>query len=200
MEAPARGLYGVQFHPEVVHTTRGREILSNFLFGICGCGQDWDPRHRVPLIEEEIRDCVGDRNVFFFVSGGVDSTVAFTLCLRALGPERVHGIYVDTGLMREGETEFDAAHVPGLGVLGGIDAEEQFLGALEGVRDPEEKRHIIGEEFVRVQERIIESRHLLDGHWILGQGTIYPDTIESGGTRKPPSSRPITTAYPAFRS
>jgi len=180
IEAPARGLYAVQFHPEVAHTTRGREILSNFLFGICGCRRDWDPRHRVPQIEDEIRRCVGDRNVFFFVSGGVDSTVACALCQRALGAERVKGVYVDTGLMREGETD-SMRGIPGLSVES---AEAQFLDALVDVRDPERKRHIIGEEFVRVQERIVESRHLLDGHWILGQGTIYPDTIESGGTEK----------------
>jgi GMP synthase (glutamine-hydrolysing) len=180
IEAPARGLYGVQFHPEVVHTTCGREILANFLFGICGCRRDWDPRHRISQIEEEIRQCVGDRKVFFFVSGGVDSTVACTLCQRALGPERVRGVYVDTGLMREGETDY-VRGMPGLSVE---PAEAQFLGALAGVCDPERKRHIIGEEFVRVQERIIESRHLLDDRWILGQGTIYPDTIESGGTQK----------------
>lgn len=184
--APDRGLYAVQFHPEVVHTTQGKQILANFLFDVCGCVKDWDPRNRVPLIEEDIRRTVGDRNVFFFVSGGVDSTVAFTLCLRALGEQRVRGIYVDTGLMREGETEFvrrmfDAL---GAGTVSIERVERQFLGALSGARDPEEKRRIIGEEFVRVQERIIESRHLLDGHWILGQGTIYPDTIESGGTEK----------------
>ncbi|MGA3073435.1 MAG: glutamine-hydrolyzing GMP synthase [Bryobacteraceae bacterium] len=180
IEAPARGLYAVQFHPEVVHTSRGREILSNFLFGICNCRRDWDPRHRVPQIEDEIRQAVGGRNVFFFVSGGVDSTVACALCQRALGPGRVQGVYVDTGLMREGETDAMRS-MPGLSIES---AEAQFLGALAGVRDPEQKRHIIGEEFVRVQERIVESRHLLDGHWILGQGTIYPDTIESGGTEK----------------
>jgi GMP synthase (glutamine-hydrolysing) len=178
--APTRGLYAVQFHPEVVHTSRGREILSNFLFGICDCRRDWDPRHRVPQIEDDIRQCVGDRNVFFFVSGGVDSTVACALCQRALGAERVQGVYVDTGLMREGETD-SMRRVPGLSVEC---AEAQFLHALDGVRDPEQKRHIIGEEFVRVQERILESRHLLDGRWILGQGTIYPDTIESGGSEK----------------
>jgi GMP synthase (glutamine-hydrolysing) len=180
IEAPARGLYAVQFHPEVVHTSRGREILSNFLFGICDCRRDWDPRDRVPQIEDEIRQCAGDRKVFFFVSGGVDSTVACALCQRALGAERVQGVYVDTGLMREGETE-SMRRIPGLSVES---AEAQFLGAIAGVRDPERKRHIIGEEFVRVQERIVESRHLLDGLWILGQGTIYPDTIESGGTEK----------------
>ena len=178
--APQRRLYGLQFHPEVVHTVRGLEFLSNFVFRVCGCQKDWDPRHRVPLIEQEIRDCVGQRSVFFFVSGGVDSTVAFTLSTRALGQDRVRGVYVDTGLMREGETDL-VRQMPGLAIE---HAEEQFLGALAGVTDPEQKRHIIGEEFVRVQERVIESRRLLDENWILGQGTIYPDTIESGGNDK----------------
>jgi GMP synthase (glutamine-hydrolysing) len=178
--APERKLYAVQFHLEVVHTARGKEYLANFLFGVCGCNKDWDPRHRVPLLEQEIRDCVGNRNVFFFVSGGVDSTVAFTLCTRALGADRVRGVYVDTGLMRAGETDF----VGRMANLSVEHAENQFLGALAGVTAPEPKRHIIGEEFVRVQERIIESRRLLDENWILGQGTIYPDTIESGGTAK----------------
>ena len=178
--APARRLYSVQFHPEVVHTTHGREILANFVFRVCQCKKDWDARHRAPTIEQEIRACAGKRNVFFFVSGGVDSTVAFTLCTRALVENRVRGVYVDTGLMREGETDF-VRRMPGISVEC---AEEQFLKALAGVTDPEQKRHIIGEEFVRVQERVIESRRLLDEHWILGQGTIYPDTIESGGTAK----------------
>ena len=177
---PARSLYAVQFHPEVVHTVRGQEYLANFVFRVCGCANDWDPRHRVPLIEKEIRECVGGRKVFFFVSGGVDSSVAFALSTRALGPERVRGVYVDTGLMREGETDF-VRRMPGLAVE---DAREQFLHALAGVTDPERKRHIIGEEFVRVQEQIIERQRLLDEDWILGQGTIYPDTIESGGTAK----------------
>jgi GMP synthase (glutamine-hydrolysing) len=177
--APERKFYGVQFHPEVVHTARGRQYLENFVFRVCGCVKDWDPRRRAPAIEREIRDCVGGRNVFFFVSGGVDSTVAFALCTRALGADRVRGVYVDTGLMREGETEF-VSKLPGVTVE---HAEAQFLDALAGVTDPEKKRHIIGEEFVRVQERIIASRGLLDENWILGQGTIYPDTIESGGTK-----------------
>lgn len=185
MAEPARRLYGVQFHPEVVHTTQGREILANFLFKICRCEKDWDPRHQIPLLEEQIRERTQDRNVFFFVSGGVDSTVAYTLCLRVLGPRRVRGAYVDTGLMREGETKFVLEMFRSLRAEIAIEeAADQFLTPLLGVRDPELKRQIIGEEFVRVQERIIESRHLLDGHWILGQGTIYPDTIESGGTER----------------
>jgi GMP synthase (glutamine-hydrolysing) len=180
MASSARKLYGVQFHPEVVHTARGREYLSNFVFRVCGCQKDWDPRHRVPLIEQEIRDCVGRRKVFFFVSGGVDSCVAFTLARRALGPERVRGVYVDTGLMREGETDF-VRSIAGLEVE---DAQREFLAALEGSTEPERKRHIIGEEFVLVQERVIERQHLVNEDWMLGQGTIYPDTIESGGTAK----------------
>jgi GMP synthase (glutamine-hydrolysing) len=181
-----RRLYGVQFHPEVVHTERGRQLLSNFLFDIAGCEQDWNPRDQAERIEDEIRRVAGDRNIFFFVSGGVDSTVAFTLCLRALGPERVRGLYVDTGLMREGETVFVRGVFESLaaGVFAVEHAEDRFLAALAGEVDPEKKRHAIGEMFVEVQERILESGHYLEGNWILGQGTIYPDTIESGGTAK----------------
>lgn len=182
----ARRLYGVQFHPEVVHTERGRQLLSNFLFDIADCEQDWSPRDQAARIEDEIRRTAGDRNVFFFVSGGVDSTVAFTLCLRALGPRRVRGLYVDTGLMREGETEFVRGVFESLaaGVVAVEHAEERFLNALAGETDPEIKRHAIGEMFVTVQEDLLESGHYLEGNWILGQGTIYPDTIESGGSAK----------------
>ena len=111
---------------------------------------------------------------------------AYTLCLRALGPERVFGIYVDTGLMREGETAYVRRLFQQLGATAFRveEAENEFLKALESVSDPEAKRHIIGEQFVAVQERILSTSHFLDGHWILGQGTIYPDTIESGGTAK----------------
>ncbi len=186
MAHTALPLFGLQFHPEVVHTEHGLEIYANFLFRICGCVRDWNPRRRVPRIEEDIRRIAGDRNVFFFVSGGVDSTVAFTLCLRALGPDRVYGVYVDTGLMREGETEFVENVFAKLGAtqFHVEDASAQFLRALEGISEPEEKRKRIGEEFVVVQERILGSGDFLSGHWILGQGTIYPDTIESGGTAK----------------
>jgi len=186
MASPARGLYAVQFHPEVAHTPCGTQILTNFVFDACECVKDWDPAGQVQAVEDQIRDVAKDRNIFFFVSGGVDSTVAYTLCLRALGPERVHGTYVDTGLMREGETDFVRANFAALGARAFAveDAAGQFLGALGSAVNPEDKRHIIGEEFVRVQRRILESEKFLDGNWILGQGTIYPDTIESGGTAK----------------
>lgn len=175
-----RRLFGLQFHPEVVHTPRGGQLLANFVFNIAGCERDWDPRGRVALLEERIREVAGGRNVFFFVSGGVDSSVAYQLCVRALGRNRVHGAYVDTGLMREGETEFVRRALD----VAVVDAREEFLTALAGVVEPEQKRHIIGEQFVAVQERVLNSGHYLDGDWILGQGTIYPDTIESGGTAR----------------
>jgi len=186
MADPSRKLYAVQFHPEVVHTHPGRQILHNFLFTICGCVQDWDPSGRIPVVEEQIRQTAAGRKVFFFVSGGVDSTVAYTLCLRALDPGQVHGAYVDTGMMRENETEFVRANFSKLGArhFTVVDARREFLAALEGVTGPEEKRHAIGGQFLAVQDRILQSGHYLDADWILGQGTIYPDTIESGGAAK----------------
>jgi GMP synthase (glutamine-hydrolysing) len=184
MTAPDRNLYAIQFHPEVVHTPCGNTILENFVFGICDCRRDWDAAGQIRSVEEHIRETAAGRNIFFFVSGGVDSTVAYTLCLRALGPERVMGVYVDTGLMREGETEFVRKQFSALGARNFRieDARTRFLSALASTTDPEEKRHIIGEAFVDVQDHVLEQ--FLDSQWILGQGTIYPDTIESGGSAK----------------
>ena len=186
MSSPARRLFAVQFHPEVAHTPCGLAILTNFLFDVCGCEKDWDPAGQVQAVEDHIRAVAADRNVFFFVSGGVDSTVAYTLCLKALGPDRVHGTYVDTGLMREGETEFVRKNFEAIGARSFevVDAKSEFLTPLATATDPEQKRHIIGEKFVDVQQRILAGDHFLDTNWILGQGTIYPDTIESGGTAK----------------
>ncbi len=182
----SRNFYGVQFHPEVVHTRRGNQLLETYLFQVCKAERDWDPEAQLPEIERQIREIAEDRNVLFFASGGVDSTVAFALCLRALGPSRVHAAYVDTGFMREGETDFVRTTFDDMakGVFEVVDAAHEFISQLDHVHEPEKKRHIIGEEFVAVQERILERGHFLDGQWILGQGTIYPDTIESGGTQK----------------
>src|SRR5258708_36304297 len=178
----ARKLYGVQFHVEVTHTLRGREILANFVHGICGCAKEWSAGERVALLEEQVRQAAARRRVFFFVSGGVDSTVAFTLATRALGRERVHGAYIDTGFMRAGETAEIAEAFRALGDdLEVIDAADQFFAALEGVADPELKRQRIGDTFIAVQDQAI-ARLGWGNDWVLGQGTIYPDTIESGGT------------------
>jgi GMP synthase (glutamine-hydrolysing) len=180
-----RKLYGVQFHPEVAHTTHGLMVLRNFSRKICGISGDEILRGRVAKLLKDIRQNVGDRSVFFFVSGGVDSTVAFTLCAKALPRGRVIGVYVDTGLMRKNETEelqalMDSA---GLGDRLKIRPEaERFLEGLRGVTEPEEKRHIIGRLFVRVQEDAMREYGINENEWLLGQGTIYPDTIESGGT------------------
>ncbi len=181
-----RKLYGIQFHPEVVHTQGGMMILGNFLFAIAGCEQDWDPTRQLEELEDDLRSTARGRSVFFFTSGGVDSTVAFALCLKALGKERVHAAYVDTGLMREGETEFvkNVFEKMAGNSFEVVDARADFLGKLADAVEPETKRKIIGEEFVAVQERVLSSGPFLNGRWILGQGTIYPDTIESGGTAK----------------
>ena len=133
------------------YRARARAALQLRIFGICGCVRDWEPGHQIPEIEQQIRETVRDRNVFFFVSGGVDSTVAFTLCLRALGPERVRGVYVDTGLMRAGETDAVRKMFAGSGRrrCGRTKLANEFLLALADARDPELKRSIIGEAFRR---------------------------------------------------
>ena len=185
MEDRRRHLYGLQFHPEVVHTEHGAEILRSFVFDVCGCRQDWDPRARLEQVMTSIRTTAGDRKVFFLISGGVDSTVAFYLCARALGPERVLGLYVDTGFMRESDA--DAMHflerAVGKAAVRVADRSADFLAALAGVTNPEQKRAIIGDVFVDVQEDEFARLGLRDREWLLGQGTIYPDTIESGGAR-----------------
>ncbi len=176
--------FGFQFHPEVIHTKHGAAILENFIVRVCGCARDWHPEDRVATLEKQVRRAVKGRRVLFFLSGGVDSTVAYALTVRAVGAEQVHGIYVDTGFMRSGETaQIEAAFGKlDLGRLDTVTAAKTFFSRLKGVTDPEEKRAIIGQAFVDIQREIIEREEHVDHDWLLGQGTIYPDTIESGGT------------------
>jgi GMP synthase (glutamine-hydrolysing) len=185
MEDRARKFYGLQFHPEVVHTEYGTEILKTFVFDVCRCRQDWEPRARLEHVIADIRRVAGDRKVFFLISGGVDSTVAFTLCARALGAERVLGLYVDTGFMREGDADAMQYLRKTLGerAVRLADRSADFFDRLHGVTHPEDKRAIIGETFVAVQEDEFVRLRLREEEWLLGQGTIYPDTIESGGAR-----------------
>jgi GMP synthase (glutamine-hydrolysing) len=185
MEHRGRRIYGLQFHPEVVHTEHGMEILRNFVFDVCGCERDWDPRARLAQVQQHIRDAAGDRKVFFLISGGVDSTVAFYLCAKTLGADRVLGLYVDTGFMREGDAEAMQylARTVGSHAVRLADRSADFFRALDGVTNPERKRAIIGDAFVDVQEDEFARLGLREQEWLVGQGTIYPDTIESGGAR-----------------
>ncbi len=181
----ARRFYGVQFHPEVIHSDYGEQILKNFSRLVCGLEQEARLEDQVPLVLDDIRARAGEKSVFFLVSGGVDSTVAFSLCAQALSKERVVGLYVDTGLMRKGETGELRANLEALGFIDRFhvrEESERFIRALDGVIDPEKKRHIIGRLFVEVQAEAMRDYGIDEEHWLLGQGTIYPDTIESGGS------------------
>jgi GMP synthase (glutamine-hydrolysing) len=179
----SRNIFGIQFHPEVNETECGRKIIDNFLFKICECERDWHVDDVIDLLRKKILREVGSRRVLFFVSGGVDSTVAFTLCTEVLGPERVTGIFVNTGFMRKGEQEEieTAFGERGWHNMRYLDATKSFLPPLDGVDDPEEKRQIIGNCFLALQEELEAHFKLENESWLLGQGTIYPDTIESGG-------------------
>ena len=183
-ESADQRLFGLQFHPEVHHTRHGRAILDRFL-GCCTARRDWDPGHHADLLVAQVREQVGDREVFLLVSGGVDSLVTLVLLIRALGPGRVHSLHVDTGFMRLGESDAIMAYLGELGFshLHLERAESRFLGALAGVVEPEQKRRIIGRLFVEVVDDAVRALRL-DAGWLLAQGTIYPDRIESGATAK----------------
>ena len=183
MGDPERKIYGLQFHPEVTHTVRGMEILDNFA-ALCGAERDWTMERYTEQAIERIQEHAKGRNVFLFVSGGVDSSVAFLLLNRALGAERVLGLHIDNGFMRAGETALVERLMKGAGLhnLEVVDASADFLAATEGIADPEEKRRRIGEEFIRVRDRALAALALDPDEWLLGQGTLYTDTIESGGT------------------
>jgi GMP synthase (glutamine-hydrolysing) len=189
VEDTARGIYGIQFHPEVVHTPYGQEILTRFLTEVCGCEQTWSPASIVEDQIRRIRAQVGEANVICGLSGGVDSSVAALLVHRAIG-DQLTCVFVDHGLMRKDEGEQvvsafrDTFKVP----LVAVDAEERFLDKLKGVTEPEAKRKAIGAEFIRVFEEEAEKLADADGEpngdrpaRFLVQGTLYSDVIESGG-------------------
>ena len=178
-ESAERAIYGIQFHPEVVHTPYGQQVLTNFLEDVCECERSWSPSSVIDEQIERIRSQVGDGRVICGLSGGVDSSVAALLVHRAIG-DRLTCVFVDHGLMRKNEASQvvaafrDHFHVP----LVAVDASERFLGRLKGVSDPEHKRKLIGAEFIRVFE---EEAAKLEDVAFLVQGTLYSDVIESGG-------------------
>jgi GMP synthase (glutamine-hydrolysing) len=177
-ESPERGLYGIQFHPEVVHTPYGTDILDRFLRQIAGCEEQWSPASVIAEQVDAIQAQVGEGRVICGLSGGVDSAVAALLVHRAVG-ERLTCVFVDHGLMRLNEAEQVVEAFSRFGTpLVHVDAEERFLERLAGVTEPEEKRKIIGEEFIRVFEA--EAAKLEDVSYLV-QGTLYSDVIESGG-------------------
>jgi GMP synthase (glutamine-hydrolysing) len=172
-----RRRFGLQFHPEVVHTPRGKDILANFLYAICGCHGDWTPSNFIAESVQQIKEQVGDGKVVCALSGGVDSSVAASLVHWAIG-DRLTCIFVDNGLLRKDERRrVEQAFRENVRLnLRTVDARELFLGALAGVSDPEEKRKIIGREFVRIFEAEAKA---IGGVKFLAQGTLYPDVIES---------------------
>jgi GMP synthase (glutamine-hydrolysing) len=176
-----RGFYAVQFHPEVTHTLKGKEIIGRFVRDICGCGRDWNMPDYVTEAVDRIRSRVGSEEVILGLSGGVDSSVAAALIHRAIG-EQLTCVFVDNGLLRLNEAEqVMQTFARNLGVkVVHVDATAQFMGHLEGVVDPEQKRKIIGREFVEVFQA--EAARLGNARW-LAQGTIYPDVIESAGAK-----------------
>jgi GMP synthase (glutamine-hydrolysing) len=177
----ARGLYGVQFHPEVNHTPRGEQLIDRFVRQICGCTGQWTPGNIIEDAVARIRRQVGGDRVILGLSGGVDSSVAATLIHRAIG-EQLTCVFVDNGLLRLGEgDQVMKTFADNMGVkVIRVDAEERFLNALAGVTDPERKRKIIGNLFVDIFEE--EAAGIIDARW-LAQGTIYPDVIESAGAK-----------------
>ena len=175
-------VYGIQFHPEVTHSTDGRQLLKNFIVDVCGCQQDWTPASFITETVARIKGQAGDKKVVMALSGGVDSTVAATLIHKAIG-DRLYCIFVDNGLLRKDEFEQVLEGYRHLGLnTKGVDAKDIFYKELDGVSDPEQKRKIIGRLFIEVFHKEAVS---LTGVSFLGQGTIYPDVIESVSVHGP---------------
>ena len=174
--------YGIQFHPEVTHSTEGKTILRNFVVNICHCTQDWTPDIFIDATVEELKQQLGDDKVVMALSGGVDSTVAAELVHRAIG-DNLYCIFVDNGLLRKGEFEQVLESYKHMGLnIRGVDAKEKFYTALKGISDPEGKRKAIGRTFIDVFD---EEAHRIENVKWLGQGTIYPDVIESVSVKGP---------------
>ncbi|MBT7736667.1 glutamine-hydrolyzing GMP synthase [Candidatus Peregrinibacteria bacterium] len=179
-----KNIYTLQFHPEVTHTPCGMTILENFV-NLSGAKREWSIDTYIDDITKEIQDKVEDKKVFLLISGGVDSTVAFLLLAKALGQDRVYGLFVDIGFMRKNEKKEVSEALKKVGVtnLHVYDAGDEYFAALEGKYEPEEKRNIIGELFIDIQAKVSDDLNLNPDEWIIAQGTIYPDTIETGGTK-----------------
>ncbi len=175
-------LYCLQFHPEVYHSTEGKKILKNFLVNICGCSQNWTPAHFVDDTVAQLKNQIGNRKVIMALSGGVDSTVAATLIHKAIG-DRLYGIFVDNGVLRKNEFEqvLETYNKIGLNVKG-VDARHLFYAEFKGKTDPEAKRKVIGKLFIDVFQ---DEAKKIEGIELLGQGTIYPDVIESMSVHGP---------------
>ena len=178
----SNALYGLQFHPELFHSTDGKKMLANFLIEICECKCDWTPKSFITETVEQLKKQIGNDNVIMGLSGGVDSTVAASLIHKAIG-NNLTGIFVDNGLLRKNEFEEVLTNYKnfGLNVIG-VDAKEIFYKALEGIEDPETKRKVIGKLFIEIFQQ--EANKIKDAHF-LGQGTIYPDVIESVSVHGP---------------
>lgn len=181
-EAACFDILGMQFHPEVYHSEFGKKIIHNYLFNVCGCTGEWTPAHFITDTVEALKEKIGDKKVVMALSGGVDSTVAATLIHRAIG-KNLYGIFVDNGVLRKDEFTSVLKTYEQLELnVKGVDASETFYSALSGLTNPEEKRKAIGRTFIEIFD---QEAHLLTDISFLGQGTIYPDVIESVSVHGP---------------
>ena len=185
--------FSLQFHCEVKDTPCGNKLFDNFAH-FCGMNKNWDQNTVLNVILDNIKKEAGDRNVLLFLSGGVDSTITFALLNKALGQDRVLGLHIDNGFMRKNESDNVAAAYRKFGFNNFIveDASESFLTAVAGLTEPQGKRMAVGENFINVRNEVIAKQHLDENMWLLAQGTLYPDIIESGGTK---NSKTIKTHH-----